>query len=194
MRETMLRELPDEALLDAGEGKEEEAFEELAKRFEARLFYFALRSLQDRDMAQDAVQETLLRAWKNKKDFRRGSRLSTWLFAIELNWCRDQLRKRGREKSLEEPAVNWEAEISRFRRREADPAREAEKKELSEMIVEALESLPAQQRELLKLRAEKDLDFEDAAAVLGLSATAARAAASRAYKKLRRWLLKRETP
>ena len=184
--------LSDEALLQSQGSAEDAAFEELARRFEARLFYFALRTLRNEDAARDAVQETLLRAWRSRQSFRRGSRLSTWLFAIELNWCRDLLRKRSRERSMEDPATALAAEQSRFRREDADPAEEAEKKELSALLVEALESLPPMQESLLKLRASQDLDFEKAAKKLGISPDAARAAASRAYKKLRRWFLKRK--
>ena len=134
------------------------------------------------------MRETLLRVYRHRADFRAGSRLSTWVFAILLNLCRDHGRRSGRFSSMEIPEVAVAAEHSSFRREEPSPLAEAERRQLSELLAGALDALPPVQAQLLRLRADKDLSFEDAGKELGLKPAAARATASRAYKKLREWM------
>lgn len=183
----------DEALIQAlVEHDDLDAYEELVRRFQGRLFHFALRRVSDRGVAEDLAQETLLKLWQHRHSFHHGSRLSTWLFALCLNLCRDHWRRTRPVSSLERPEVAAAAEWSSLRRRGDDPSRQAEKAELAERLLDALEQLPPLSAELLRRREAEDLTFEEAGEKLGLSPAAARAAASRAYKKLRS-LLKKDT-
>jgi RNA polymerase sigma-70 factor (ECF subfamily) len=180
----------DEALMQAVLEDDEAAFEELTRRFEQRLYYFAYRHVRDAEVSHDLVQETLLRVYRHRKDFRHGSRLSTWVFAILLNLCRDHGRRSGRYSSMEIPEVATAAEHSSFRREEPSPLAEVERRQLAELLAGALESLPPLQAKLLRLRSDKELSFEEAGKELGIKPAAARAAASRAYKKLKAWMRK----
>jgi RNA polymerase sigma-70 factor (ECF subfamily) len=181
----------DEAFIQRLIEGDETAFEELVRRFETRLYYFAWRHLRDAEAAKDLVQETLLRVWRHKHEFRRGARLSTWIFAINLNLCRDYLRKNGRLSSMERPEVALAAEISEQRKKTPSALDQAERSEMVSLLQEALEALPPLQAQLLRLRNQEELDFDEAGKRLGISPTAARAAASRAYKKLKGWMQKR---
>ena len=187
----------DETLMQSLLRGDESAFEELCHRFEARLYYFGFRHLHNAEAAKDLVQETLLRLWRHRHEFRSGSRLSTWLFAINLNLCHDYLRKNGRLSSLERPEVAFAAELSAGRKREVGALERAEQNELLSLLSEALDALPPLQGRLLRLRNDEELSFEEAGNRLGLSPDAARAAASRAYKKLKLWMqekVKRNQP
>lgn len=181
----------DESLMELVAAGEEAAFEELCKRFSKRLYYFAWRHVRDGEAAKDLAQETLLRLWRHRGAFRAGSRLSTWLFSINLNLCRDHLRRQGRTVSIERPEVALAAEMSAGRSRPPDALARAEREELAALLTEALEALPPLQAELLRMRRSGDLDFDEAGRRLGLSGDAARTAASRAYKKLREWMRQR---
>ena len=181
----------DESLMDRLSGGDEAAFEELCHRFEARLYYFAWRHVRESEAAKDLVQETLLRVWRHQAEFRRGSRLSTWIFAINLNLCRDYLRKSGRQSSIERPEVALAAEMSGTRKREPSALEEAERSEMAGLLADALDALPPLQGKLLRLRKDEELSFEEAGKKLGMSPQAARAAASRAYKKLKTWMQQR---
>lgn len=178
---------PDEVLMDLVAAGDEAAFEALAKRFEARLYYFAYRHIRDVETSRDMVQETLLRVYRHRAEWRKGSRLSTWIFTILLNLCRDHGRRAGRNISMEIPEVTLAAERSSFRRQDPSPEIQAEHQQLLELLSEALDALPAEQARLLKLKTDKDLSFEEAGKELGIRPDAARASASRAYKKLRQW-------
>ena len=181
----------DEELMARLLGGDEIAFEDLAKRFETRLYYFAWRHVRETEVAKDLVQETLLRVWRHRSEFRSGSRLSTWVFAINLNLCRDHLRRSGRLSSIERPEVALAAEMSQGRKGLPSALDEAERHQMVSLLDEALDALPPLQGQLLRLRKNEEISFEEAGEKLGLSPAAARAAASRAYKKLKSWMQKR---
>lgn len=186
--------LSDEELMKVVCADDMAAYDELVRRFQTRLFHFALGRLRDRQLAEDVVQEALLKVWRHKASFRHGSRLSTWIFALALNLCRDHWRRSKPESSLALPEVAAAAEHSGLRARADDASDDAEKQELSELLLDALEQLPAQSAKLLSSRTKDDLTLEEAGERLGMSPAASRAAASRAYKKLKGFLKKRMEP
>ena len=183
-----LKSLDDEALMRQVCAGDADAFDELVGRFQGRVFHFALRRLRDRQAAEDVVQDTLLRVWRHKDSFRHGSRLSTWIFALSLNLCRDHWRRLRPESSLERSEVAFAAEASSLRRRGPAADEVAAQHELSERLLQALERLPPTAGALLKRRSQGDLSLEEAGESVGLGPAAARAAASRAYKRLREML------
>jgi RNA polymerase sigma-70 factor (ECF subfamily) len=181
----------DETLMERLVGGDESAFDELSRRFETRLYYFSWRHVRESEVAKDLVQDTLLRVWRHKNEFRQGSRLSTWIFAINLNLCRDYLRKNGRLSSMERPEVALAAEMTEQRKATPNALDEAERHQMVSLLGEALDALPPLQAKLIRLRNAEDISFEEAGERLGISPAAARAAASRAYKKLTGWMQKR---
>lgn len=183
--------MTDEALMQAVQADDFEAFDELARRFQPRLFHFCLRRLSQRQAAEDAVQETLLKAWKYRASFRQDSKVSTWVFALAVNLCRDHWRKTKPDSSLTRPEVAIAAEWSTLRQPEDSPEDLAQDHEMSELLLQALETLSPQAAALLKTKSSQDLTLEEAGKIVGLSPSAARAAASRAYKKLKVFLVKK---
>jgi RNA polymerase sigma-70 factor (ECF subfamily) len=186
-----LSDSSDEDLMLAVCAEDAAAFDEVVRRFQTRLFYFALRRVSERQAAEDVVQETLLKVWRHRDSFHHGSRLSTWIFALCLNLCRDHWRKTKPESSLDLPEVALAAEHSGLRRRENDASVQAYQRELAEILMEALQQVPERSAELLLQRSRLDLTLEEAGQRVGLGPEAARAAASRAYKKLRAYLKQR---
>src|SRR5688572_9861970 len=91
----------DEELMQSLVGGDLAAYDELVRRFQGRLFHRALRRVRDRGLAEDLVQETLLKLWRHRDGSRHGSRLSTLLSTLCLNLCRDHWRRAKPESSLE---------------------------------------------------------------------------------------------
>ncbi|MGH7442048.1 MAG: sigma-70 family RNA polymerase sigma factor, partial [bacterium] len=114
-----------------------------------------------------------------------GTKPSTWAFALCLNNIRDHWRRTKPELSLELPETAMAAEFSRLRARPRDPAEQAGDHEIATLLMDALRQLGGRGAELLRLRGTRDLTLEEAGKEVGLGPQAARAAASRAYKKLR---------
>jgi RNA polymerase sigma-70 factor (ECF subfamily) len=166
------------------------AFDELVERMQPRLYAFCRRHVRQEAAAEDIVQESLLRLFKHRARYQAGKRVSTWLFTIALNLCRDYFRANGRNSSLSDQAVACAAENSRWRPSFSDPLEQAQKKEMADLLLQALAGLPEQSRKILDLRSSQGLTFEEAALRLGIKPDAARAAASRAYKKLKEMLKK----
>ncbi len=84
----------DERDVDSARGGDLNAFDRLVERHQERIFRFCLWSLQDRDEAQDAAQDTFIRAYRHLKSFRGDSSFATWLHRIAINVVRDAAKRR----------------------------------------------------------------------------------------------------
>ncbi len=170
----------------AAQAGDSDAFDQLAQRYQKRLLGFAWSRLRSKEAAEDISQEALLRAWRYRGQYRAGARVSTWIFAITLNCIRDQWRKTKPTSTLEDPAVLYLAE--RSAKKTAGPDQLAARHQEAERLLAAIETLGGKTKELMRLRAQDDMTLEEAGRVSGLTPAGARAAASRAYAKLRKLL------
>ena len=116
---------------------------------------FARSLCRQRDMADDLVQETMVRAWSSRHTFMPGSNFRPWLFTILRNQFYNALRKRNR-------LVPWEPEAAE-RLLVQEPDQEA-RLHIAD-IEGALDQLPSGQREMLLLIAGAGLSYEEAAEV-----------------------------
>src|SRR5882672_7209678 len=66
---------------------------EIYDRYSSRIYNFAFRFLRNSEAAEDATQEVFVKMLKHANQFHGDAKLSTWLFSITANWCRDYLRK-----------------------------------------------------------------------------------------------------
>lgn len=133
------------------------------------------RSLSDRaDLADDLAQETLLRAWANRKSFTPGTNLKAWLFTILRNAFYSGLRKSIRE--VEDPD-----EI--YARNVAVPPSQEEGVDLDD-LQRALERLPAEQCEALVLIGASGFSYEEAARICGCAIGTMKSRVSRARRAL----------
>jgi RNA polymerase sigma factor (sigma-70 family) len=126
-----------------------------------------LRGLLPRDAAEDAWQETFLRALRAYATLEHGRHLRAWVFTIAQRVAIDEIRRRRPRAAL----PDWAAEDSR-------PAYA----ELAEMT----RALPPKERVAVVLRYGYDLDYDQIGAVLESSGTAARQAASSGVRRLRK--------
>ena len=187
-----IEKLSDEALMALVCQDDMAAFEVLARRYQQRLFAFSLSRLRDRMTAEDVVQETFLRVFKHRLSFRAEARFSTWAFTLALNLIRDHYRRLKPESSMERPEVALAAEHSRYRMNSGEAAdKAAERNQLEELLLQAIEALPSSARALIQERLKEGSSFEAASKLVGLTPDAARTTASRAYKRLREYIEKR---
>lgn len=128
--------------------------EEMAASLPA-LRNFARGLCRQRDMADDLVQETLIRAWASRHTFLPGSKFRPWLFTILRNQFYTTMRKRSR-------MVSWEPEAAE-RILVQQPEQEAGL-HIADIEV-AIGQLPESQREMLMLIASAGLSYEEAAIV-----------------------------
>ena len=144
--------------------------EELIAKYENTLFRAALAILGDVQEAEDAVQDTFLRYLEKRPEFRDGEHEKAWLLKVAANRCKSVLRTRRRHPAVELLDVY--------------PAPDREGREL----VEAILSLPANQRSAVHLHYYEGYTSEEIGAILGQRPGTVRSHLSRARDALRRYL------
>ncbi len=160
-------EASEDELLRRFRGGDESAFEGVAVRFHPELLQLAYRMTGDREEAREIGQLALLRAHETLTSFRGGARLSTWLYRVVLNLCRDRHRKR----TANEDRLALLAPLEPPRSRSEVPAERAEERELAERVAVAVRALPPLEREVVVLRHYHDLSFAEIGLIQGAPAT-----------------------
>jgi RNA polymerase sigma-70 factor (ECF subfamily) len=161
------------------------AFEELVGLHADRLFAVVVRIMGDRRDAEDVVQETLLRAWRNIPRFEARSMFFTWLYRIAVNESNRALEKRVR-KGTSVPVT--EAAVQLAAPTEQGPARQAEYRELREHLEQAIADLPQAYRTAVVLRDVEGLSTRQAAEIAGVGEAAFKSRLHQARMKIRQTL------
>jgi RNA polymerase sigma-70 factor, ECF subfamily len=175
----------DETLVERARSGETEAFRTLVERHSPKLFRLAYRIVGDEPNAEDAVQETLLRAYRALARFDARSQFGTWLHRIAVNTCLEILRKRERLQPREE----WnDAEEAAGPSPEPGPDRRALSQEVEQAVRGALAGLSPMERTAFVLRHFEGRSIAEICGTLGLRESAGKQAVFRAVKKLRRVL------
>src|SRR4051812_31683971 len=139
---------------------------------------FAVSLTHNLDAADDLVQDTILRAWKNLDRFEVGTNLNAWLFTIPRNAFLSRYRKTRRE--VEDPDGSFAARLR--------VAPEQPTKCDVQDILKALTKLPVEHREVLLLTVAEGLSYEEAARVCGVPAGTIKSRTFRARAGLARLL------
>ena len=171
-----LGSLADEDLLARFNAGEARAFEVLMERYKRPIFNFILRSVRDREQAAEIHQDVFLRVIQRSADFKGESKVSTWLYTIARNLCIDTSRKMvfRRHRSLDAPGrggggdEEGPAMVDRVAGAEIGSDRRAISKEIRAKVADAIEALPAEQREVFLMREVQNLPFKDIADIVGV--------------------------
>jgi RNA polymerase sigma-70 factor (ECF subfamily) len=161
-------ERPDERLVNEARSGAREAFAELVRRHERRVYGLALRMAGNPADADDLAQEVFLTAWKSIPSFRSGSSFYTWLYRITVNTSLSFLKRRNREKNRAPFDENLPIGAP-LRDSQERPEASSSLNELSSRIGLALAGLPAHFRATFALVVDQGLSHAGAAAVLGCS-------------------------
>ena len=172
---------------------DEQAYEELVRTYGGRMLAVARRFLPVEEDARDAVQDAFISAFRSIHRFEGNAQLSTWLHRIVVNASLMKLRTRRRkpEQSIEDllPGYledgHFERPASPWRTEDLDPA---EQRELRELVLRSIHSLPEGHRNVLLLRDIENLDTEEAAELLQISPGAVKTRLHRARQALRELL------
>jgi RNA polymerase sigma-70 factor (ECF subfamily) len=168
------------------------AFREFVERYKKKVYYLALDMVGNAVDAEDISQEVFLKVFRSFATFRKGAKLSSWLYRVTYNASIDHIR---RKKFVPEP-VGDEVLESRSRDENAgllrggavDPARSAESSQLQARIARALEKVSPQEKAVFLLRHYDELMLKDIASSLGLSIGSVKSYLFRAVRKLQKEL------
>lgn len=183
-----MNERSDEGLLEAYRGGDTHAFETLLLRYRRSLFSYLLRYLGDRPIAEEIYQDTWMRVIERVEDFRGDSRFSTWLYAIARNRCLDHQRRMRfrRHASLDASASSLDGNPmgERIPSPQAPVDRAAMRRTLQARICDAVDQLPAEQREVFLLRQTQGMPFHEIGEVVGIPAATAKSRMRYALERL----------
>lgn len=179
---------PDEVLVDRSKNGDLDAFEELVRRYEGKVYGMAYRFMGNHADAGDLAQEGFIRLYQALPGFRGDSSFSTWMYRVVANACRDELRRRQRQRqrsvSLDEMAESAGGSIP-LQSMEVSPEDAAERSELQEYVQMCLNSLSEEHRLILIMREMQGLSYEEIAAALDCSLGTVKSRLNRARHALK---------
>jgi RNA polymerase sigma-70 factor (ECF subfamily) len=159
--------------------EEADRIEAILGRYELPLLQFATRIMGDRDRARDVVQETFVRYQREENTHSLNGKPATWLFTVcrncALNVCRKEKRMTYLDHELLETAPS-EA---------ASPPEQLEQKEAKSFLLRIIASLPPRQQELIQLKFQNDLSYQQIAEITQLSVSNVGVILHNALKTLR---------
>jgi RNA polymerase sigma-70 factor, ECF subfamily len=180
--------MEDRQLVERARQGDRGAFEELVRKYEAKVFHLAYGFVQDRAGADDLSQEVFLKVWLSLSKFHFRSEFGTWLYRLAVNHIKDHLRKtaRKREVPLDEISEAAFPVADDVREREEARVRDDRRK----AVLKVLDSLPAKYRVILTLRDVEGMSYESITETLSISPGTVDSRLHRA----RKMLLKKMTP
>jgi RNA polymerase sigma-70 factor, ECF subfamily len=164
------------------------AFGELVRRYEGKIFRLAQHVTNNREDAEDVLQETFMKAYEHLDQFKGDSKFYTWIVRIAVNQSLMKLRRRKTDKSvsLDEQIDTGEDTIVReIAAWDEDPEQRFSREELGEILDHAVDSLEPPYRSVFVLRDVEELSTEETAEALGLSIPAVKSRLLRARLQLR---------
>ena len=177
----------DLAMVARVRGGDQDAFRILVDRHSRAVFRVAYRLTGHEQDAEDVVQDTFIRAYRQMGQFESRATFATWLYRIAFNCAHDLLRKRpkaGTRKSLDDDREGVRLEIADTSPT-ANPAQRFAQRQIGERVRAAMVELSPQERAAFVMRHFEGLSIEEIGRALDLRASAAKHSIFRAVKKLR---------
>jgi len=181
----MFVDLTDEQLVTLSVSEKPEAFGELMRRWERKIFALCFGMLGREDDARDAAQEAFIAAYKNLKNFRGEARVSSWLHRIAVNQC---LTTKRRQKTRAEDFLGDEdgAEERVFVTAERySPANQAEQGERLQIVRQAVTALPSELRQVIVMKEFEEMTFQEISETLELPLSTVKSRLYTALKQLK---------
>lgn len=173
------------------------SFEKLLRRHRSGVYSFCFKMLGNKTAAEDALQEVFLRVVKSAPKWKKQAKVRTWIYTIARNHCIDALRKATHRKtaSLDQTLVQGEKEGATLSDRIADqkealPDRGTANVRLRAMLLEAIESLSEEQREVFVMREYSGMPFKEIAGIVGVSENTVKSRMRYALEHMRNHLAK----
>ncbi len=157
-------------------------FVSIIASFKDKLFRLAKRLLISTEEAEDAVQEVLVKLWKQKEKLPNYDSIEALAMTMTKNFCLDQLKAKRSQ--------NLRIVHNNFTNRDAAIDKKIEDKDSWAWVEKAIEQLPDQQKLIIQMRDVEQYEFAEIAAVLDMNETAIRVALSRARKTIREFMIK----
>lgn len=190
-----LEKLADEELMLRYAGGDVGAFEILLGRHESKILNFVYRSVGERMRAEEITQDVFLKVVRTAAKYTKSAKFTTWLYTIARNACIDESRRQSKRRtlSLDAPMRSDESGGATFLDAVKDPrarggTAEIAREEFRERLLEGLQALPDEQREVFVLRHYDGMRFVDIAKMFDISENTVKSRMRYALATLRGYL------
>lgn len=181
----MLKKLADEQLVELSVSGDADAFGEIVRRWERKIFALCFGMLGREDDARDAVQETFISAYRNLKNFRGEAKVSSWLHRIAVNQCLT-IKRRAKTRSEDFLDEDEAAEDRTFvAPAHLSPARTTEQSERLTLVRQAVQALPSELKEVVVMKEFQEMTFQEISDTLELPLSTVKSRLYTALKQLR---------
>ncbi len=164
-----------------------ESFEALVFSCQTKAYNLALRYMRNPEDAADALQESMLKVYRNLKGFKGESSFDTWVYRIVVNTCNDMLKKRNNRAEVQTSVQQYDTELVREipDGRAASPEEALLQKEEGGRILRCLDLLPEEYRVILILRDVQGFAYEEISRILDCNPGTVKSRISRARQRFR---------
>jgi len=181
----MLAHLTDEQLVELAVSRDREAFGEIVKRWERKIFALCFGMLSREDDARDAAQETFISAYRNLANFRGEAKVSSWLHRIAVNQCltvKRRAKTRSEEFLDDDDGREERVFVAPLHN---SPSRKAEQVERLKLVRTAVSSLPTDLRQVIVMKEFEEMTFQEISDTLEIPLSTVKSRLYTALKQLR---------
>ncbi len=176
--------ITDEQLIARFQLGDVQAFDILVRRYKDQLLNFIYRFVGNRSDAEDIVQETFLRVYKNKHYYKEIAKFSTWVYTIAGNLAKTELRRRKRHKIFSvSNFINEERDYD-IPDKEHSPEKKVDSSIQEAIIQKAIEKLPIKFKEVIILRDIQGFAYEEISQILNIPLGTVKSRVNRGRLKL----------
>jgi RNA polymerase sigma-70 factor (ECF subfamily) len=162
--------LEDDKLVKRAKDGDEQAYQQLVEKYQRALYYHILKMVRNKDIIEDLVQETFVKAFDNLDSYSTSYAFSTWLYRIATNHTIDYLRKKKLPtKSIDAPVKTRDGEMQmELPDQQASADRQVLKKQRKNIVQNAIQNLPDKYRKVIELRHMEEFSYQEIADELDL--------------------------
>jgi RNA polymerase sigma-70 factor (ECF subfamily) len=177
-------QISDEDLIEKFQRGDIYAYELIVKRYKDQLLNFVYRFLGNHEEAEDVVQETFLRVYRNRHAYQRVAKFSTWIYTIAGNLARTELRRRNRRRIFSLSSMGVEDKDYEISDEFASPEKHTNTV-LSEAIIQKeINKLSPKFREVIILRDIQELSYEEISKIIRVPIGTVKSRVNRARLRL----------
>lgn len=180
----------DEDLIERFQQGELAAYEEIVRRYKDQLLNFVYRFLNNHEEAEDVVQETFLRVYRNRFAYTRIAKFSTWIYTIAGNLARTELRRRKRRRLFSLSDMGLEDRDYEISDEVFNPETQANSTLGEELIQREISKLSPKFREVIILRDVQELSYEEISKIIRVPIGTVKSRVNRARLRLQNRLKK----
>lgn len=178
----------DEQLIERFQNGDMYAFDLIVKRYKDQLINFVYHFLGDRIDAEDVVQETFLRVYKNKHLYRNIAKFSTWIYTIAGNLAKTELRRRKRRRLMSISQMGFDSRDYDITDEKPTPDNSVDGKIKEETIRSEIDKLPVRFKEVVVLRDIQEFSYEEISDILDIPIGTVKSRVNRGRSRLQKKL------